>query len=688
MTSTLRKSTVRLPRLHMKDELLKTSPDLARYFGEDVAQDESMSFPTTIAPARQASRALNGKNSSPRAFRSAGHIMDTPRMFEDEIPEDEELAIELDEVKKERTVLMQSIAQVKQDAGMAGGEAQQADIKQLMKEMELKKQKLNELKEETRACDGELDYLRNDSSDCRKMMTTDCDSEMGYIQHLKDEMKRLDDELVEAEAKNRLYYLLGERTRRDHMAMEKKVREAREMKKDSKDDIATLTQHMHDMLAAKEEGEKQLSKMRKIYDEARRDWQKKLKDRRKEVRDLKKRQAKEREKDARKRKKQQEREKSEKEMQAKIQMEREAYEMQIQALAPKIEAMEASWNRLRTISGADTPTDVIAYWEGLKAKEESMRELVKLAEKREARAKSEMSQLLESRSEMFETTSSPNEAGEGYGEHETRIEDAQRRMETAKQKFNKLRTLCISSEQGLTSLLNKLMVCLEEAPPSILKTSHITNTSSSTGKQSKSPSKRSTPSSPEGPKSAKEKGARREGDSSIEKQESNADEQVTAADVDEEFFPQLEQMLEQVATRLMKVSELKAQAQEEYKSGEGKTEGDDSEPEEGLMESELALMKGLRRHTWTGAPWLDKISEACDAPIPPPNIKRKKGKHKKDAPHFDLHRILGYAGDDLDQEDDRSDDDSEDGGGVVDRDFIKHRAMKMTLKLEQTRAKE
>lgn len=51
------------------------------------------------------------------------------------------------------------------------------------------------------------------------------------------------------------------------MAMEKKVREAREMKKDCKDDIATLTQHMHDILAAKEDGDKQLSKMKKMYEE-------------------------------------------------------------------------------------------------------------------------------------------------------------------------------------------------------------------------------------------------------------------------------------------------------------------------------------------------------------------------------------------------------------------------------------
>lgn len=37
---------------------------------------------------------------------------------------------------------------------------------------------------------------------------------------------------------------------------------------------------------------------------------------------------------------------------------------QVAALAPRVEAMEAQWNRLRAISGAETPEDVIAYWEG------------------------------------------------------------------------------------------------------------------------------------------------------------------------------------------------------------------------------------------------------------------------------------------------------------------------------------
>jgi hypothetical protein len=82
------------------------------------------------------------------------------------------------------------------------------------------------------------------------------------------------------------------------------------------------------------------------------------------VRELKKRQQKQLERERRLREKTLERERQEREMQAKLKMEQDAYEMRVAALAPKVEAMEMSWNRIRTISGADTPDDVIAYWEG------------------------------------------------------------------------------------------------------------------------------------------------------------------------------------------------------------------------------------------------------------------------------------------------------------------------------------
>lgn len=35
-----------------------------------------------------------------------------------------------------------------------------------------------------------------------------------------------------------------------------------------------------------------------------------------------------------------------------------------QAVQPKLEAMEAAWYRLHSISGAATPDQVITYWEG------------------------------------------------------------------------------------------------------------------------------------------------------------------------------------------------------------------------------------------------------------------------------------------------------------------------------------
>lgn len=43
------------------------------------------------------------------------------------------------------------------------------------------------------------------------------------LQGLHDEMAQVDDDLLEADAKNRLYQLLGERTRQEHMALDQKV---------------------------------------------------------------------------------------------------------------------------------------------------------------------------------------------------------------------------------------------------------------------------------------------------------------------------------------------------------------------------------------------------------------------------------------------------------------------------------
>ena len=71
------------------------------------------------------------------------------------------------------------------------------------------------------------------------------------------------------------------------------MRVARELKNAAAEDHATLTQHMHDMRASKEEAERQLSHMRKMLEDAKKDWMKKMKDRKKEVQELKRRQERE-----------------------------------------------------------------------------------------------------------------------------------------------------------------------------------------------------------------------------------------------------------------------------------------------------------------------------------------------------------------------------------------------------------
>eukprot|EP00878_Enallax_costatus_P035713 GHUV01039918.1.p1 GENE.GHUV01039918.1~~GHUV01039918.1.p1 ORF type:complete len:245 (+),score=71.35 GHUV01039918.1:584-1318(+) len=206
--------------------------------------------------------------------------------------------------------------------GTAGGEAQQADIKQLLKELELKKAKLNELKGESRKNESAIAKIRDDDTDAQRLTPDDNIDENSYIQvgslfrhhtaapcrvssarwayhprhlgntseaqgtaviwescivyasdvlshcaglqrepaavcsivnsfqllcwrictpsmlaswhlhdvciitvqELRDEMTRVEEDLLEADAKNRLYYLLGERTRREHMAIDQKVR--------------------------------------------------------------------------------------------------------------------------------------------------------------------------------------------------------------------------------------------------------------------------------------------------------------------------------------------------------------------------------------------------------------------------------------------------------------------------------
>lgn len=663
------------------------------------------------------------------------------------------------------------------------------------KHLEYKKHKFNELHEEVIQKEKEVQKMQNMAVDSMLRVPEEMEAEQAHISRLKSEMQSLEEELVEAEAKNRLYTLLGERTRREHMSMEKKVREAREMKEDCLEDHAALTSHMHDMRAAKEESEKKLAQMKSQYQQGKLDWDRKLTLRKKEVLELRKRQEREKAKEERRLAKKHEKEERERRIQATQEMQMEAYELQCAALAPKIEAMEASWNRLRSISGAQTTEEVIGYFFSLRSKEENMRELVAQAEKREAKAKQTLGEMLDARSEMFESVMAGQDGT--FEEHKSRIDDAERRLTQAKKRFNRLRSVCISAEQGVKFLLARLMVALEEP----IEDADMQAMLESLAKGGKGPIKSSKLTTPEDEDGASGEDEAEPGDSELNRID------------DVSFFPNLLDTMSQVAERLNKMlaieeqfkaapppepepepspeptQELEPEPMAEAAEDEGEDEaeapaaeslaeahpadagaegeaapeageeaeaetpqgeepapeGEESKPEkEGepdtvaeaaaggesndevlaealrevsrpvapspppapmpepalsdtheslseeeqqklLREQEAKLAKGMKRTEWCGPSWVETVSGSAIMPGAEAT-KRKKGKKKKDQPQPDLTRILGYAGSDVDaeevEEDEDEEGDEEEWDGFVDRDFIKHRSMKMTLKAQ------
>ena len=87
---------------------LQSSPELLKLFGEagEGDQDAMANFPPAKPPSRLGAARPGGKGG-----------IETPRDFEEELTEEEMMRLELEKVKHERDVLMQSIMSARSQIG-------------------------------------------------------------------------------------------------------------------------------------------------------------------------------------------------------------------------------------------------------------------------------------------------------------------------------------------------------------------------------------------------------------------------------------------------------------------------------------------------------------------------------------------------------------------------------------------
>jgi len=158
---------------------------------------------------------------------------------------------------------------------------------------------------------------------------------------------------------------------------------------------------------------------------------------------------------------------------------------------------------------------------------------------------------------------------------------------------------------------------------------------------------------------------------------------------DEHFFPQLPDMLHGVSDRLGRILQYTQMMEKKHAQASAITAAAIA-AEEGLSDNEKALIKGMPHNMWSGPPLLQSITgQVVDVHLIP-GIKRKKGKKKEQQVVPALERIMGYAGSDMSEEEVVSEEDPDDEAaedGVVDRDYIKLRAMKVSARAAAQRTK-
>lgn len=130
--------------------------------------------------------------------------LDTPRGHDEEITEAEELRQELASVKKDRAELLHSLTHIKTNlVGTGGGEAQRLQIHHLERELQVKKLTLNDLRTTSKNLAKRIANLGTEINDAKLLTPKGYEHEILTIKQLMGDISHLEEDLIEAEAKNR-----------------------------------------------------------------------------------------------------------------------------------------------------------------------------------------------------------------------------------------------------------------------------------------------------------------------------------------------------------------------------------------------------------------------------------------------------------------------------------------------------
>jgi chromosome segregation ATPase len=220
-----------------------------------------------------------------------------------------------------------------------------------------------------------IDKLLLESRDCSLLVPEEGGGAAGEVgDRLAATLAEHEMAAKEIETRTVQYQLLADRTTRDRDAAEHRMKAATELKEAAEDDLHTLSQNYYEMHAAKENAERELGVAIAQYDDSKTAWQRKLRDRRRDMKAMERRLAEETAEQA-------QRTQQAAFEAAKKEKEREAAQAQQYAavldennpvILATLQEAEATWSRLRAVAGGSSPDEIIAAWQGERKQSNSL----------------------------------------------------------------------------------------------------------------------------------------------------------------------------------------------------------------------------------------------------------------------------------------------------------------------------